>query len=149
MNEVTLLGHLLVLGALLFGLGLAGFLARRNMIVMFLCLELMLQGISLILVAWGRFHDRWDGQLLVIFMIAVAACEAAIALVLVLMLCRYCGSLDIAAWQAMRDEGVSPYVDREVPDEPEDGTRHVWPVLTPAGVLPDPDPQRDLNRPHV
>ena len=56
------------------------------MIVMFLSAEMMLQGVSVSLVAWGRFHNDWGGQMLVIFIITVAACEAAIALALVLML---------------------------------------------------------------
>ena len=55
---------------------MVGFLVRRNVIVMFLCAEMMLQGVSLSLVAWGRHHHNWDGQSLVIFVIAVAACEA-------------------------------------------------------------------------
>ena len=106
MNETALLQHYLVLGGMLFGIGLTGFLIRRNVIVMFLCVEMMLQGVSLNLIAWGRFHDRWDGQVLVIFLITVAACEAAIALVLILMLCRHAGNLDIASWQAAREEGL-------------------------------------------
>ncbi len=53
---------------------------------MFLAVEMMLQGVSLSLVAWGRFHNDWDGQVLVIFILAVAACEAAIAMALILML---------------------------------------------------------------
>ena len=47
--------------------GLVGFLSRRNMIVMFLCAEMMLQGVSVSLVAWGRWHNNWDGQILVPF----------------------------------------------------------------------------------
>ena len=53
----------------------------------------MLQGVSLSLVAWGRYHNDWGGQMLVLFIIAVAACEAAIALALILMLFR-----TAAAW---------------------------------------------------
>ena len=53
---------------------------------MFLSAEMMLQGVSVSLVAWGRFHNDWGGQMLVIFILTVAACEAAIALALVLML---------------------------------------------------------------
>ena len=85
-NEIALLNNYLIVGALLFGIGLVGFLSRRNMIVMFLSAEMMLQGVSLSLVAWSRFHNDFGGQMLVIFIIAVAACEAAIALALVLML---------------------------------------------------------------
>ncbi len=86
MNEQALLQNYLVVGAMLFGIGLVGFFSRRNMIVMFLCAEMMLQGVSLSLVAWGRYHNDWGGQMLVIFILTVAACEAAIALAVVLTL---------------------------------------------------------------
>ena len=84
--KLALLQNYLVVGALLFGIGLIGFFSRRNMIVMFLAAEMMLQGVSVSLVAWGRFHNDWGGQVLVIFILTVAACEAAIALALVLTL---------------------------------------------------------------
>ena len=81
--EIHLLENYLLIGGLLFAIGLVGFLSRRNMIVMFLAAEMMLQGVSVSLVGWGRFHDDWGGQMLVIFILTVAACEAAIALALV------------------------------------------------------------------
>ena len=56
MNEIALLQNYLIVGGLLFGVGLVGLMARRNLIVMFLAAELMLQGVSLSLVAWGRYH---------------------------------------------------------------------------------------------
>ena len=58
---------------LLFAIGMIGFVVRRNMIVVFLCAEMMLQGVSISLVAWGRYHMDWGGQMLVLFIIAVAA----------------------------------------------------------------------------
>ena len=64
MPETALLQNYLMLGSLLFGIGMIGFLVRRNVIVMFLCAEMMLQGVSLTLIAWGRYHDSWDGQAL-------------------------------------------------------------------------------------
>ncbi|HEY6564205.1 MAG TPA: NADH-quinone oxidoreductase subunit NuoK [Pirellulaceae bacterium] len=149
MNTPAFLQHYVTVGALLFGLGLVGFLVRRNIIVMFLCVELMLQGVSLILVGWGRFHDDWSGQMLVTFMIAVAACEAGIVLVLVLMLCQYSGSLDIADWQTPRESNVARFVDHEVPEAPPEGPPHTWPTLTPAGVRPRVAPDADWYRPKV
>ena len=77
MNEAALLQNYLVVAGLLFGIGLIGFMVRRNMIVMFLCAEMMLQGVSLSAVAFGRYHNDWGGQMLVIFIIAVAAAEAS------------------------------------------------------------------------
>ena len=69
MNEAALLHNSLLVGAALFSIGLVGFLCRRNMIVMFLSAEMMLQGVSVSLVAWGRWHNNWDGQVLVIFIL--------------------------------------------------------------------------------
>ena len=116
--EIALLNNYLVVGALLFGVGLIGFLSRRNMIVMFLAAEMMLQGISLSLVAWSRFHNDFGGQMLVIFIIAVAACEAAIVLGLVTVLFQRSGRLDVADWQALREANQPPFVAEVVPDEP-------------------------------
>lgn len=147
MNELGLLHNYLSLGAILFGLGLIGFLVRRNIIVMFLCAELMLQGVSLSLVAWGRYHNDWGGQALVVFIITIAACEAGIALVLFLMLAKQAGNLDIASWQSVREEGNEAFVDQEVPEELDE--EKVWPSLTPAGVDPKVDPEETMYRTRV
>ncbi len=95
--EVAMLVNYLVVGAMLFALGAAGFVVRRNLILMFLCVEMMLQGVSLSLAAWGRYHNDFGGQMVVLFIIAVAACEAAIGLALVLVLFRRKGNLDVMA----------------------------------------------------
>ncbi|MCH8923866.1 MAG: NADH-quinone oxidoreductase subunit NuoK, partial [Planctomycetes bacterium] len=129
---MVLLHNYLIVGALLFGIGLVGFLARRNMIVMFLCAEIMLQGVAVSLVAWGRFHNNWGGQILVIFILAVAACEAGIALAMILMLYHRSGNLDIVFWQNLREENQPPHVDREIPEDVD--APRIWPTLTPAGV---------------
>ena len=147
MNEIALLQNYLLVGGLLFVIGMFGFLVRRNMIVVFLSAEIMLQGVSISLVAWGRFHMDWGGQMLVLFIIAVAACEAAIALALVLMLYRHSETLDLAFWQDVREDGVAPYVDRQIPEE-QDSDR-IWPTLTPAGLEPEADPEREMYRPQV
>ncbi len=147
MNEATLFQNYLVVGAMLFAIGLVGFLARRNLIVMFLAAELMLQGVSVTLVAASRFHNDWGGQILVIFIIAIAACEAAIALALTLVVFHRVGSLDVAVWQSLREENQSAYVDREIPETPEDDEH--WPSLTPAGNRPEVDPTQTPHRSHV
>jgi NADH-quinone oxidoreductase subunit K len=147
MSEQSLLYNYLAVGGALFALGLVGFLVRRNLIVMFLCAEMMLQGVSLTLVAFGRFHNDWGGQMLVIFIITVAACEAGIALALVLMLGQRAGNLDSAAWQDLREDGQPSYVDRAVPEEKVED--RIWPHLTPAGIEPHIDRQSELHRPRV
>ncbi len=147
MNELSLLYNYLMVGAILFALGLVGFLTRRNLIVMFLCAEMMLQGVSLSLIGFGRFHGDWGGQMLVIFIITVAACEAGIALALILMLAQRAGKLDSAVWQDLREEGQPAYVDRRVPEEIAED--HIWPTLTPAGREPVPDLDEATHRSKV
>jgi NADH-quinone oxidoreductase subunit K len=147
MNETALLQNLLVIGGVLFALGLVGFLVRRNAIIMFLGAEMMLQGVSMSLVAWSRFHGNWDGQMLVLFIIAVAACEAGIALALVLMLYQRSGSLDIAFWQNLREDNLPPHVDRRIPEETAE--EPIWPALTPAGRIPEVNPDELSHRRRV
>ena len=147
MSELELLQNYLILGAILFGLGVIGFLSRRNVIVMFLSAELMLQGVSLNLVAWSRWHNDWGGQMMVIFIITVAACEAAIALALILMLFYRSGSLDITRWQALREDTLAETVDHEVPEDIQRVDQ--WPELTPAGIEPQPDYDDLTHRPRV
>ncbi len=147
MNETSLLLNFLVVGALLFSIGLIGFVTRRNMIIMFLAAEMMLQGVSLSLVAWGRYHGDWGGQMLVIFILTVAACEAAIALALIQMLFQRGGNLDIALWQRLREENQPAYVDREIPEDFD--PKQVFPTLTPAGVDPQIREEETIHRTHV
>jgi NADH-quinone oxidoreductase subunit K len=148
MDEVELLHNYLLVGALLFGIGLIGFLSRRNMIIMFLAAEMMLQGVSISLVAWGRFRNDWGGQMLVIFILTVAACEAGIALALVITLYQRSGSLDIAFWQNLRESVAPHYVDHEVPEAPSEA-HEIWPKLTPAGIEPAPHEEEIIHRSHV
>jgi NADH-quinone oxidoreductase subunit K len=110
---VTPLSGYLAVGAILFGLGLVGFLTRRNLIVLFLCAELMLQGVAVNLVAFARFRGNVQGQAFTLFVITVAACEAAVALALILMLYRGRKSLDVSLWQDLREPGQEPTVDLE------------------------------------
>lgn len=137
----------LIVGGLVFALGMIGFLVRRNVIVMFLSVEMMLQGVSLSLVGWSAYHHQLGGQMLIIFIIAVAACEAGIALALVVMLFQKCGRLDIAFWQNLREDGNAAFVDRNVPVERE--SERLWPKLTTAGIEPSGDEDSRLHRSRV
>lgn len=141
MNELAQLQNFLLVGGLLFGIGMIGFLSRRNMIVMFLSVEMMLQAVALNLVAFSWYHNDFGGQILVIFIITVAACEAAISLALVMMLYHKSGTLDIVFWQNTREETVPRYVDRELPEEIT--PKREWPQLTPAGVEPKHDEEEE------
>jgi NADH-quinone oxidoreductase subunit K len=98
----------LLVGAALFTLGLIGFVTRRNLIIMFLCTELMFQGIIVNLVAFGRYPPSGlpslDGQVFAMFLLAVAGAEAALALALVVLLYRFRGTLDATVWRLLKDE---------------------------------------------
>ncbi len=93
----------LLVSALLFAIGLLGFLTRRNMIMMFLCTELMLQAASLAFVAFARLHMDVSGQVFVIFVLTVAAAEAALALGLVVLLYRKKETLSSEAWSELKE----------------------------------------------
>jgi NADH-quinone oxidoreductase subunit K len=146
-DETAILQANLIVGALLFGLGLIGFLSRRNMIVMFLAAEMMLQGVSISLVAWGRYHNDFGGQMLVVFIITVAACEAAIALALVLVLFYRRQSLDVAIWRGLREANLPPRSDLDQTEEP--AQEPEWPRLSPAGIDPEMPREATDYRPHV
>jgi NADH-quinone oxidoreductase subunit K len=128
------LHNYLVVGAVLFALGIIGFLTRRNFIIMFLSAEMMLQGVAINLVSFARYRGNLQGQVFVLFLLTVAACEAAIALALVLMLYRTRRTLDVSAWQALREAGLPPTVDQEPIEEPPPAPE--LPRLTPAGIEP-------------
>jgi NADH-quinone oxidoreductase subunit K len=147
MTSLALLQNGLIVGAILFALGLVGILARRNLIVMFLSAELMLQGISVSLVAWSRHHGDFGGHVLVILVLTVAACEAAVALVFVLNAFARTGRLDAAAWQSLRESNLPRVVDHGLP--PVDTAALRFPRLTPAGILPVADEDEALERDHV
>src|SRR5436190_4325497 len=112
MNPIPL-HHFLAVGAILFALGAIGFLARRNLIVMFLSAEMMLQGVTLNLVAFARYRGNLQGQAFTLFILTVAACEAAIALALILMLYRRRRSLDVSVWQDLRESTYESAEDEE------------------------------------
>jgi NADH-quinone oxidoreductase subunit K len=134
MNPTAMLHNYLVVGAALLALGLIGFLTRRNFIIMFLSAEMMLQGVAINLVAFARARSNLQGQAFVLFILTIAACEAAIALALVLMLYRRRHSLDISDWQELREPGQPPTVDTESLEPP--SMEAPLPRLTPAGLEP-------------
>ena len=93
----------LALALVLFAIGLVGFLTRRNMILMFLSTELMFQAAALAFVAFGRMWMDLSGQLMVIFILTVAAAEAALALGLVVLLYRRKETLSNEAWADLKE----------------------------------------------
>jgi len=130
----VMLHDYLIVGAILFVLGLIGFLTRRNMIIMFLSAEMMLQGVAVNLVAFAHYRGNLQGQVFTLFILTVAACEAALALALILMLYRSRKSLDVSIWQDLREADQLPVVDEEPlpPPPPEPAL----PRLRPSGQEP-------------
>src|SRR5947209_1950255 len=106
-----LLRSYLLVGAALFAIGMIGFLTRRNLIVMFLSAGMMLQGVALTFVGFGRYHGNWTGQVFTILILTVAACEASIALALILILYNRRSSLDVTLWRDIREPDSPAPVD--------------------------------------
>jgi len=130
-------GYLAVGGAL-FILGALGFLTRRNLIVMMLSAEMMLHGVSLTFVTFGRMHNTLEGQAFTIFILTIAACEAGLALALILALYQKARTLDIEDWTSLREPDLpSPKSTEERVEPPAE--IELLPRLTPAGRAPEMD----------
>ena len=80
--------HYIILSALLFTIGTIGFLVRRNAIVAFMCVELMLNAANLALVTFSRMHGQLDGQIAAFFVMVVAACEVVVGLAIIVTIFR-------------------------------------------------------------
>ena len=99
---VVPLSHYIALSVMLFVLGAAGFVFRRNVITVFMCIELMLNAVNLAFVAFSRYRGNLDGQLFVFFVIVVAAAEAAVGLALIIALYRNRESLGVDDLNSMK-----------------------------------------------
>jgi NADH-quinone oxidoreductase subunit K len=100
-SEGYLVDLALVLSAVLFAVGVGGVLLRRNAIIVFMCVELMLNAVNLSFVAFSRVHGI-DGQIVVFFVISVAAAEAAVGLALILAIFRHYESVDLDLFRRLR-----------------------------------------------
>lgn len=102
MGELTL-GHFLAVSALLFVIGMLGVLTRRNILIIFMSVEMMLNAVVLSFVAFGRFLDSLNGQVFGLFIVAVAAAEAAIGLGLVMLLARRQDTVDVTSVSLLKE----------------------------------------------
>jgi NADH-quinone oxidoreductase subunit K len=91
----------LLVSAVLFAIGVAGVVLRRNAIIVFMCVELMLNAVNLSLVAFSRVHGI-DGQVLVFFVMAVAAAEAAVGLAIIIAIFRHYEVVDLDRFDLLR-----------------------------------------------
>lgn len=89
------ISYYLVLSAVLFGLGVIGFVFKRNIITLFMAIELMLNAVNLAFIAFGRALGQLQGQVFVFFVIVVAAAEAAVGLAIVMVIARNRHSLNV------------------------------------------------------
>ncbi|BCR06909.1 NADH-quinone oxidoreductase subunit K 1 [Desulfuromonas versatilis] len=87
--------HYMTVSAILFALGTFGVLTRKNAIVIFMCIELMLNGVNLSFIALSHFMGNIDGQIFVFFVMTVAAAEAAVGLALMITFFRNKESIDV------------------------------------------------------
>lgn len=96
------LTHYLLLSAAIFSIGAAGVMIRRNAIIMFMCIELMLNAVNLTFVAFSKHRIDMDGHIFTFFVMAVAAAEAAVALAIVLHIFRHKRSVNVDEAQQLR-----------------------------------------------
>ncbi len=94
--------HYLTLAAILFVIGTVGVITRRNVITMFMCVELMLNAVNLTFITFSRFLGQIDGQIFVLFVMTVAAAEAAVGLALIVVFSRHTGTLDVDQANTMK-----------------------------------------------
>ena len=144
----------LLIGPCLVAVGMFGFLTRRNLILMFLSLELMLAGVSLNFVVFGQMHGDFGGQVFAVLILVVAACEAALALSVIVALVRLRGTLDSKSWSELREfqfddqsssvrtaeERIPELAGRAAEDHSHPEGYEDLPKLTPAGLDPQTRP---------
>ncbi|MCQ2366066.1 MAG: NADH-quinone oxidoreductase subunit NuoK [Akkermansia sp.] len=102
------LAHYLILSGILFAIGLAGVLIRKNIIVVFMCLEMMLSAANVALVAFSRAQGThglpvYDGQVMALFVVGIAAAEVAIGLALIVCMFRARRTVESTALNTMKD----------------------------------------------
>jgi len=102
MDQPAFVHHAVLLSLALFAIGTVGVFLRRNVITVLMCIELMLNGVNLAFVAFSRAAGTLDGQVLVFFVMVVAAAEAAVGLAIVIALQRHRDTLDIDAFHVLK-----------------------------------------------
>lgn len=94
--------HYYVLAIAMFTCGVVGLLVRRNVIIVLMAIELMLNAVNLVFVAASQQHSSLDGQVVVFFVITIAACEATVGLAMVIALFRKFGTIDTDFYRLLR-----------------------------------------------
>lgn len=102
-TEIIPIEHYVILSALMFCIGVLGVLLRRNAIIVLMCVELMLNAVNLLLAAFSTYLNDAQGQVLVFFIMVVAAAEAAVGLGILIMIYRNTKSTDISLLDQLRN----------------------------------------------
>lgn len=95
--------YFLVLSAVLFGLGVIAFIFKRNILTIFMSIELMLNAVNLAFVSFSRLLGQLQGQVFVFFVIVVAAAEASVGLAIIILIHRNRGTLDVENVDSLKD----------------------------------------------
>lgn len=95
--------YCILLSAVLFTIGAIGVMARRNSIIIFMCIELMLNAVNILLVAFSTLHQKADGQVFVFFVMTVAAAEVSVGLAILTMIYRNIKSIDTNLLNNLKD----------------------------------------------
>jgi NADH-quinone oxidoreductase subunit K len=103
MTEIIPIEHYVILSSLMFCIGVLGVLIRRNAIIVLMCVELMLNAVNLLLAAFSTYIGDAQGQILVFFIMVVAAAEAAVGLGILIMIYRNTKSTDISLLDNLRN----------------------------------------------
>jgi len=96
------LPHYLVLSAILFSMGVIGVLTRKNILIIFMCIELMLNSVNLTFIAFARHLGNIEGQIFVFFVMAVAAAEVAVGLAIIVILFRFKSTVNVDSMNLMK-----------------------------------------------
>lgn len=96
------INHYLFLSSVLFSIGVMGVLLRRNFIIIFMCIELMLNAVNILLAAFSRYSGNQSGQVFVFFIMVVAAAEVAVGLAILVMIFRNIRTTDINALKNLK-----------------------------------------------
>jgi NADH-quinone oxidoreductase subunit K len=104
MNIITQVGinSYIWLAAILFSIGVMGVLLRRNAIIILMCIELMLNAVNILFVAFSVMHNNPAGQIMVFFIMAVAAAEVAVGLAILILMYRNIGTVDIDSMKKLK-----------------------------------------------
>ncbi|MCH7496262.1 MAG: NADH-quinone oxidoreductase subunit NuoK [Candidatus Marinimicrobia bacterium] len=100
---VVPLYHIVTLAGLLFTIGMLGVLFRRNAIIVFMSVEIMLNAVNLVFIAFARYHGSVDGQVFVFFIMTLAAAEVAVGLAIMISLFRNLQTTDISSFNLMKN----------------------------------------------